>query len=110
MARVAVGLVLLSQALPRCVLALSAAAALGSGTNFFPSFRNASYAAVALWSVQAACASLLVGSQLVRVVLFASADNFESFELAGSISLLPICAWFVYSAVDGMRDPCGDTP
>lgn len=107
LARVAMGLVILTHAMPRSVLAVASATVMATSEKFYDSMTYASYLAAAAWLTILVCTSAIVGSQLIRVVLAASADNTAHFESAAALVLLPISAWLISTILAQLKDPCG---
>lgn len=101
------GLVILTHAMPRSVLAVASATVMATSEKFYDSMTYASYLAAAAWLTILVCTSAIVGSQLIRVVLAASADNTAHFESAAALVLLPISAWLISTILAQMKDPCG---
>ena len=109
LARTAMGLVILTHAMPRSVFAVASAGVMAMSDKFYDSMKYASYAAAGAWLLILLCTSALVGSQLVRVVLQASADNFPNFDAAAAITLFPISVWLLSTILAQLQDPCGDS-
>ena len=109
LARVAMGLVILTHAMPRSVLAVASATVMAKSDKFYDSMTYASHVAAAAWVTILVCTSAIVGSQLIRVVLAASADNFTHFESAAALALVPISAYLISTVLAQLKDPCGDS-
>ena len=97
----------MTHAMPRSVLAIASAGVMATSDNFYDSFKYASLAAAVAWLVILLCTAAIVGSQLVRVVLMASADNFAHYETAAAATLLPISIWIMATTLSQLKDPSG---